>query len=692
MPTESNGSNVDAILSRYAEPLLRAVADRFLKPRSTWPVDDLRQKCVEGLQNPIMIDRRMKELPDESRKILRLVRLSGQSEWRIDHLLQLLACLDHVNGLQPVQSLLEAGLAFPILPDTLPYLRSFEEWLGIGGMLQSRIWIPTGVSERTGEIGLGLPKLEAHAAMALSPAMGDGWEWPIRIAAAWQKLDGTTVKVAQTGTYYKRELTKLQSDAVLNSPFAVPLVSLPEPGVLSFSWARLLGLFRQDKTEIVSQGFGESWKQDLPSLLRECLAAFFCVIDWNPTDGYSPEPETAALPSIALISLLLIADVQDDGIVSLDSIQKFIEQKHPEGKSSRQMHAMVRGLVMGVFLQLRIVEIFNTPDEDFVRLSDLGRWLLRDGKKPDLEPHYTQTLTVQPNGEIILFRQHLRVTLLAELTQFAVWKTIGAACTLEIDPERMYRGLEAGLSFSQIVQTLEKFGMYPLPGNVRDSINRWASKRERVTVYASATLIEFVKPEELEDAYRRGLVAQKLTDRIGLSEKADIDYKNFRLLGNRDYESPPQPCVEFDEDGLTFDVISAKADLLLEAELKQIADPLPFSGNFERRRYRFTLERFRKMADSGWTRDILDRWCRERSGDGASPAASLLFLPPLNVELRAEEKLVIEIKDEAMADGLTQWPATARLIEARLGPNSITVSPHNLSALREQLKLIGITL
>lgn len=208
----------------------------------------------------------------------------------------------------------------------------------------------------------------------------------MRIAAAWQKLDGTTLKVAQSGTYYSRELTKLQTDSVLNSAFAVPLVTIPEPGVLAFSWARLLGMFRTDKTEIISLGFSEIWKQDLGNLLKRCLAEMLRIVDWNPVDGYAPETVEAATPSISLLILLLLAEVKPDRAVSVDELQRFIEEKHPRCQGSTQVHAYIRGLIYGVFVQLRIVELFNRPEADLIRLSDMGRWILLGEKKPDLSP------------------------------------------------------------------------------------------------------------------------------------------------------------------------------------------------------------------------------------------------------------------------------------------------------------------
>jgi hypothetical protein len=150
--------------------------------------------------------------------------------------------------------------------------------------------------------------------------------------------------------------------------------------------------------------------------------------------------------------------------------------------------------------------------------------------------------------------------------------------------------------------------------------------------------------------------------------------------------------VEFGSDGLTFEVIAAKADLLLEAELKQIAELLPFTGNFERRRYRFTLDRFQRMVESGWNLEYLDRWCRERGGADASPAARLLFQPPRNLRLMPEEKLVLTLPDVTLTDGLVQWPETAQWIEQRLGPVSIAVKREKLTNLQAELAKLGIEL
>src|SRR4051812_6634156 len=103
-------------LSRYAEPLLRTVAAKLIRPRANQPLDDLLDKSVATLDNPPVVDRRVRDLPEASRRLLAVVGLSRQPRWKVGHLLSLLAALGHTEGFAPVSEALAAGLLFPELP------------------------------------------------------------------------------------------------------------------------------------------------------------------------------------------------------------------------------------------------------------------------------------------------------------------------------------------------------------------------------------------------------------------------------------------------------------------------------------------------------------------------------------------------------------------------------------------------
>ena len=68
-----------------------------------------------------------------------------------------------------------------------------------------------------------------------------------------------------------------------------------------------------------------------------------------------------------------------------------------------------------------------------------------------------------------------------------------------------------------IQQALARHSARPVPPSIADLLQRWANKRERITVYASAVLVEFPTAADLDAAVSRGIVSVKLTDRMGLT-------------------------------------------------------------------------------------------------------------------------------------------------------------------------------
>jgi hypothetical protein len=146
-------------LARYAEPLLREVAARLVKPRTAIPADELIDRVVAVLTNPPVLDRRLRELPDAARKLLALVGISRRPTWKVGHLVTLLAALGHAEGLGPILLLLQTGLLYPELPPEGPEFDNFESWIGAAGVLQVRVFAHPGVMARARGEDLGLPDL-----------------------------------------------------------------------------------------------------------------------------------------------------------------------------------------------------------------------------------------------------------------------------------------------------------------------------------------------------------------------------------------------------------------------------------------------------------------------------------------------------------------------------------------------------
>src|SRR5581483_2978471 len=139
--------------------------------------------------------------------------------------------------------------------------------------------------------------------------------------------------------------------------------------------------------------------------------------------------------------------------------------------------------------------------------------------------------------------------------------------------------------------------------------------RERLSVYASATLFEFASAEDLNEALARGLPATRLSERLAVvAQESDIDFRHFRLTGTRDYGLPPEQCVAVGDDGVTLTVDLSKSDLMLETELQRFAE---LSGRPEqngRRTYLLTPASLAAARADGWQAPNLEEWFLQRTG------------------------------------------------------------------------------
>jgi hypothetical protein len=683
-----------AALARYTESLLRAVAAKLIRPRASQPAEELIEKSVGTLSNPPVIDRRIRDLSEPARKLLTLIGLSRQPRWKVGHLITLLAALDHAEGFAPVAECLAAGLLFPESPTDAPPLDDFAAWFGGAGMHAAEVFAHPAVSVRARGEPLGLPDL-ANPEGGGAARVADGLDWPLRLAALWQQVNAAPVRFTQANTLFKKDLTRLQTDEVLATPPADLPVRVADAGVLVLFWAVTTGLLTERDGELTATAFPPWWDAGLPAVLTELYRSLPRVESWDPLAGYSPsDTGPSPTPTAGFLCLLLLASAGADGWLSPADVAGWLWSHHPswagtlpEGSERDRGTAWAVSFLLGVAYPLQLVEVAG----ELVRLSPLGRHLLADGPEPPPPPAFPQTLLVQPNAEILAYRQGLTPALVGTLARFARWKGLGPACTLELTPEQTYRGLESGLTLPMMLQTLTRHSARPVPPAVADLLQRWASKRERITVFASAVLVEFGTPAELDAAVARGIVAIRLTDRIGITaEGTEPALAQLRLIANRDYEAKPQRCVTVGDDGVTLTVDAAAADLLLDAELGRFAAPVAVEPGMPRR-VRLSAELLRRAAESSSLADI-DAWFTERTGQPLSPAGRLLLLGPQVTPPAAVRLLVVRFPTPELTDGAMQWPDTRVLIAERLGPTAVAVDPENLEPLRKVLADIGVSM
>ncbi len=682
-------------LTRYSEPLLRQVMQRLLKPRNQWPVEELIERGVGTLTNAAVVDRRLNELTPASRKLLALIGLSRKPVWKVGQLLAMLATFDHVEGLAPIQALLDEGLVHPDLPTSITSLKQFEDWLGPTGILSARLFAHPAVTARALNETFALPPFRSRKIESKVGRHSDGLEWLLRTAVAWLRVAIDPLRLTQQQTLFKRDLQKFQTDELLASPFAEQLTPLPDVGLLALELATVTDLVEQVEDELRLSPCPALWSKDLLGALLDLWQGILKIEKWDPLLGYVPPEEGGHFASLLLPAFLILRSLPASEWLQADELAGHLYERHPSWSATLKKKRdaateWIERLFLGIGYPLRLVEAIQEPTGWWFRLGDVGRHLLKEEKAPNLETEFPQTLIVQPNGEMVIFRQGLSPELIGLLTRFAVWKTLGAACTMELNAESVYRGLETGLTLAEVQRLLEQRGTRALPATVIDSLQRWSSKRERISVFASTTLLEFASAEDLEMAFTRGLVTVKLTDRIGIASGGEaIDYSHFRLTGNRDYEARPQKCLTFEPDGVTFAVDAAQSDLILEAELNQIAIALPGPSGGPRR-FALTPDTLKLAQRHGYSLSTLEQWAHDRSDQPLSSAARLLFAGSTGTA-SVRRLLVIELPNETVADGVTQWPTTGALVQERLGPCAIVVAESDLETLKERLAAIGVT-
>jgi hypothetical protein len=426
----------------------------------------------------------------------------------------------------------------------------------------------------------------------------------------------------------------------------------------------------------------------------------FRIESWDAQQGERGDASNGRgnpFPSAYLLALLLLARLEANAWADPAVLEGWLQENHPywKGESVRpsQRRSWLPGFLLGLAQSLRIVQATKAPGGDWlVRLSPVGRWLLGLEDAPLAPPSFPQTLLVQPNLEIVAYRQGLTPGLIARLSRFADWKSFGAACLLQLSPESVYRALQTGWSYDDILQALQRHGMRAVPPAVVESLRTWANKRERITAYPSATLFEFASADDLSAALARGLPGTQISDRLAIvpGENA-VDFRHFRLAGTRDYGLPPEKCVEVGGDGVTLTIDLARSDLLVETELLRFA--LPVEGNLNgRRQFRMTAESVAAGRAAGLALRALEEWFPQRTGQPLSPAGRLLMTGGQLPAADLRHHLVLHLPTADLADGILQWPDTRALVAERLGPTALAVAEEHVDLLRERLGTLGLTL
>jgi hypothetical protein len=578
----------------------------------------------------------------------------------------------------------------------------------------------------------------------------DGLEPILRLGALWQRAGAEPIRQTQQGTLYKRDRERVLEDPVLAGPVSDAPATPPDLAGLWLALARRVGLIELDASgQRLMAASPEFWSDNAVHLPQMIATGWLSLRAWHEPTGTpppdAPDAGEPAMPYLRPAVMLWLATLGESEWTSLDSLAGHLAARLPawdrstlagppgaelEGEPARRIApargrprssseptrgvGLLEAILLGVAYPLGLVRAAEErgTGRRLVQLTPLGRYVLAAGPTPPPRPTFEQFLFVQPNFEVIAYRQGLTPQLVGRLSRFAWWAQVGAALELRLTRESILFGLEGGLTPQAMLDVLKRHSQRELPAGVVDAVRTWATHRERVTYYAAATLLEFGSAAERDQAMESWPPDETNPDReppvavadrfLLVEDERAIPFDRFRMSGSRDYRRPPDVCVAIEPDGVTMVLDPSRSDLMVDAEIGRFADERPPQGRTSepaRRRFAVTAVSLRRGLDRGLTPQDLVDWYERRTGGEVPPAVRLLLASSAATEsgarvppIKAARMLVLTMADAGLLDGLLQHPATSTWLGDRLGPNAVTVSDEHLEPLRKALKELGITL
>jgi hypothetical protein len=697
----------------------------------------LADELTEQLDSPAAVARLLADLDGPARQVLALFGMTETTMWPVVGLRHTLSTLA-VEPTPVISELLDRGLLAVDTPLDPHPIDGFAGWSQEVSSNSAQLRVHPSVPQGVRAVQPA-GKLRPCDAPVVQVRESDGLEPVLRLGALWQRVGVEPLRQTQHGALYKRDAERLHLDPVLAEGVSDALVPVPGLSHLWLDLARRVGLIRLDAaTERLEAAPAAFWSENVVHLPQMIATAWLGLREgWSCDPDVSRSPESGSLWMYLRPAVLLwLATLEQEEWTALDDLAENLFNVNPDwdratprrdsetGESAPRRSGSgrrrndpqssssrgARGLgvmLLGAGYALGLV---RTGEESktrrtVVQLTPLGRYVLTLGPPPPPRPSFEHFLFVQPNLEIIAYRQGVTPQLAGILSRFAWWSKIGAALEMKLTQESITLGLDAGLTPPQMIETLARHSQRALPTVVHDAIARWTTRRERITFYAAATLIEFGSQEERDQALESWSENEEgsfvpVAERFLLAETAQrIPTDRVRTRGSRDYRHPPERCVSIEADGITLSLDTTRSDLLIDAELARIADqvlpsradPHVTGSDSTIRQYLVTPASIGRALDLGITAAQIVDWFLRRTGAAPSPAISLLLSAAVApTVLAARRQLVLTVPSPEVADGLLQHPATRELMGQRVGPTALIVPEDHTAEIGQVLAELGL--
>ena len=269
----------------------------------------------------------------------------------------------------------------------------------------------------------------------------------------------------------------------------------------------------------------------------------------------------------------------------------------------------IRQLLTEPLLWLGVTAIGRDQNNEAVafRLSPLGAHLLGLTKELPAETADEKPLIIQPNFEILAYTQAGNLQVLYQLERFATRERAERVAHYKLDRDSVYRGLQDGLSATQMREFLETHSRSGVPQNIAYSLDDWQNQWESVTVWPSASIIETDTPAEMDAliATLSEAAIRRLAPTWAVVEPKHLQAARNYLTGSRgsralDYGLDVEQTFVTNDD-LEIVVPADNLDLWLRAKIERFADAVIDAKDHAR--FRITRDSLARAANSGLKAD-----------------------------------------------------------------------------------------
>lgn len=288
-------------------------------------------------------------------------------------------------------------------------------------------------------------------------------------------------------------------------------------------------------------------------------------------------------------------------------------------------------------------------------------WLL----EPNAKAATDKGLLVQPNFDVVVYYDQL--SSLEPLLACSCKQLSTQSGTYAITRESVYRALQLGFDSHKIMALLEQHSLMPLPKNVKQSIEDWAGKRERLQVRQNIHLLEYHNQAERDTALTR-MPGRAIGERFLLPELP-------KGKPTHDYNLAPARTIVFNKDG----------SFRLDGGLDFVARALVFKLCVQKNNtFTFDQELVQKNLSDAIRPAIFERV------RGQIPPHLSALLELWQGKTKAPSIGSIEVFVHPLAKALAQHPSLAPCLGQAINETTYAVVPNMAVTLKNILAELGI--